>query len=170
MVADPIGEAERMLSWASVVGLSGATAISVIVFAFTHDVAASTNQSSSAESRKTPSNAQPKSKYGTPESVRPQRRCSLTVRCSQLRWLDSIVLAGRGVSRYAAKPACEALTRTMAEQHARHRDTHLLFQGRPGGIHFPAVVGSMLVPEVVDLFLLIAPELLELRLERDLGL
>ena len=75
MVADPIDEAERMFSRASVAGLSilAVTTIGVIAFAFMNEGETPTKQSPSLETQKAPPSVQPK-RPGTPESSRPQPR------------------------------------------------------------------------------------------------
>lgn len=73
MVADPIGEAERMFSRASLVGLSilAAVAIGVIAFAFMHDGETATKQLPSVEGQRTPPAVQPALRPRMPESSLP---------------------------------------------------------------------------------------------------
>lgn len=74
MVADPIDDAERMFSRASLVGLSilSAVAIGVIAFAFVHEGETGTKHLPPVERQSTPPSLQPKLRPGTPESDRPQ--------------------------------------------------------------------------------------------------
>ena len=76
MVADPIGEAERIFSRASLVGLSilAAVAIGVIAFAFMHKEATGTKQFPPVEKQMTPPAMQPKLRPSTPESGGPKPR------------------------------------------------------------------------------------------------